>query len=261
MAPKSAAKSFQLPALNIESSSLTAGTSIPAPPPSPPPKVSNSSKAPLRKPVASPARVTAYAAASPPRTPNVGPPSSANPHHLSPAPSAASTAATHPKRTSTAVDSSASPPAKRPLSVRRFLGLRSLSGAFARGGSSDGVYANGGGGGRSTDKLSLFSQARPESQASNSRPSLRKKRSTLMMLGRRSSAFFGASVEEEEEAVEEKQEEYDTRPTANGNDVESLKNTTPPPSLPGLDGLKASRGLHDREGGYLGGGDMFRNIG
>ena len=122
-----------------------------------------------------------------------------------------------------------SPPAKRPLSVRKFLGLRSLSAAFSRSNidkdsrssreadrpersqTSQGMYQqhqrN-----RSTDLLSMFSR-RPESRQSSAptpgqpqqqqERSLRKRRSSLMLLGRRGSAFFGLNVEEEAEPAEQ----------------------------------------------------------
>jgi hypothetical protein len=331
--PIPSSSKFQLPSLNIPSSSLTEGTSIPAPPPSPPREPSPRpihNFAQERKP--SLPLKTAYSSShlrdlspgappSPADSPNPlrshptsshslvrkfsGSPlvgngdeqenrdiSSNGPYQIGSSHYLGSygrettpenykrSAPTHngnikrvPSTSSTAPSSQISPPPpKRPLSVRKLLSLRAINSAFGRSSSDGGPRASVDGSGlnnyaqsqgkKSSDNLSMFSFATTNTSAtgpSEPQRSVRKRRSSAFW-GRRGSSFLGLSVEEEPgtHARADMDDTDDTMDVDSAEKQHVVRQGTPPPMLPDVNTLE--KGAKDSDGGFLGGGDMFKDI-
>ncbi|MCJ1439671.1 MAG: hypothetical protein MMC23_000151 [Stictis urceolatum] len=294
--------------LDIPTTSLTAGTNIPAPPPSPPKPSPPALASPTPRSASTPLK-TAYSShhiretslhePSPSPSPNplrshptsshsLGRKFSGSP--LSGMPGAYPESPAVPPRTpddyigrsypgdgsfkrvptqGSSAGSASSPPSKRALSVRKLLSLRALNSAFGRHSSEGRVGTPGSGEGglagyarsngkKSSDNLSMFSFARAESVAGGK--TVRKRRSSAFW-NRRGSGFFGAPVEEE--AVgDERERERDgggerEREREEGS-VSVERQRTPPPTLPEVRTL--GRGVREKDGGFLGGGDMFKDI-
>ncbi|OCK82212.1 hypothetical protein K432DRAFT_293766 [Lepidopterella palustris CBS 459.81] len=182
--------------------SLTDGTAIPAPPDSPPstPRLPTPGKGPLSS------HPTSPAISDPPTgstvlsqtTTNDGAASSIAPSALSPTFS------------------------KRPSSVRKFLGLRTLS---------------------SSDSLKSASTDRPGSPLAEGRPSLSRKKSGSWFGKRKSSMVIG------------RVDEVGEKEGVNGKALEKENRGPPPPALPELRSLGVSE-----EAVSLGAEDMFKDI-
>ena len=225
--PTISAFPFRLPALDIDSESLVAGTDLPAPPPSPPPKKSSH---PLRShPTSSHSLSRQFTESSPDSPARPKADSNASNHEPMTPMTPTTPMTTNTARESIATRPSMSTPSqKRPHSVRKLLSLRSLN-------SFSGNHGH-----KNSDSWST----RPETPSADSvvsgQPSLKK---------RRSSAFWGRKGSTLGQVGEDTKE--------NNRDEKRARKGTPPPTLPGL-GLDT--GVKEKDGGFLGGISLFSNI-
>lgn len=219
-----AASKFQLPTLTPINFSLTEGTNIPAPPESPPatPRPPTAGRGPL---------------SSHPTTPNGVPPSANGTEN----PLSKTTTNTSPS-SPTESKGPLSPTqtlSKRPGSVRRFLGLRSLSSDSLNSSSLAAEH------GRPMSPATTVNTMASERQ--QQQPGLSRKKSGGSWFSRRKSAMFVGRVDEadylQRVQEEEKQEKKNKGP--------------PPPTLPALEKLAPEGALGD---GDLGAEDLFKDI-